>query len=330
MKQSIPRELKQVIQEYGWGKPYRVIRNKNAWYISSPQGHFFLKKTEMSADELRFLQQMLTKIRQEGYPQVLPFIHTRKHETLVSQKDARWYATPWIQTRNPTQRDVKDLVISLAHLHRTAEPFVQKVPDPYPSIDSQWIQRCREKQEHVTQLQQEISRKEFPSPFDQTFAKYQSVLDQSLNFVIQGMEKFIELEAGKPPRSTLCHNRIHASNLVNDDEGFYWVDFDHAVIDSPARDLAMFIRRFADQENAADLFAWYDHEYPLNPKEKRLLALYLAYPERILKEVKSYYQGVHVSSEPAWQKKLEQEAQKLINIQQFVVELWPVKKKRTR
>lgn len=328
MNQSVPRELKSVIREYGWGKPYRMTRNKNAWYISSPQGKYFLKKTNISSDRLKFLQQILTKIRNEGYQELLPFIHTRKLESLVSHAQGRWYATPWKQTQN-SKRDVKDLVVSLARFHRFAEPFVKEVSDRY-QVDSQWIQRCRENKELTTQFKQKVSKKEFPSPFDHTFAKYHPVLDQSLNFVIQGMDKFMKSEAGKPPRYTLCHNRIHSSNIVYDDKGFYWVDFDHAIIDSPVRDLAMFIRRFANQENSADLLEWYEREFPLRPKEKRLLALYLAYPEKILKEVKNYYHGVHVSTEPSLQKKLEKEAQKLINVQQLVVELWPVQKKRTR
>lgn len=321
----IPKPLKRVFQAYGWEEPHRVYQNKNTWFISCPEGEFFLKRSSISHQDFIRLQTVLDKIRWEGFTQLLPFIHTRSGEAIVSDKKNQWYATPWKKSQH-IQFPVEDLVRSLAQLHRLTEPIVRKESDWFTIVDQNWIRRWREKREKIKTEKQRIAHKEYPSPFDHSLSMHYDTIDQSLHFAIRGMEKFIKIENGRAPRYTLCHNRIHPSNLVYDQKDFYWIDFDHASLDSPVRDLALFIHRFSHFKKPKELLQLYEQEFELIPKEKRLLALYLAYPEQILKRVHHYREGVTISEEPTSQKRLEKEIEKLLEIQQLVVELWPNQK----
>lgn len=329
MQQAITDDVKRVIHKYGWGKTHRVHNRKNAWYVVADKGTFFLKKSQIPSTKLSMLQELLTKIRKAGVTEILPFVHTKKGKALVTHTTGRWYATPWKQA---SQEQVDPLVAvrSLARLHRAAEPLVQPYNSLHQRVDQSMIDQWRKKQKMNAQLNQQILEKEFPSPFDKSFAAYYNVLDQSLNFAIRGMEKFVRLEKGKPTRYTLCHNRIHESNLIGQDDEFYWVDFDHAVIDSPVRDLAMFIRRYAHLAEPEELLTSYQEEFPLKPKEKRLLALYLAYPERILKQLRRYNEGVQISQESTEQRRLEIAMEQLMHIQQLIIQLWPSKKRGSK
>lgn len=325
MHVSVPETLKRVFQAYGFENPYQIIPNRHTWFVSCSNGRFFVKRSSVSLSHFAWIQACLEKIREKGYSNVLPYIHTKDGKRSLSEQGYKWYATPWIASRREPP-DVDQLVQSLARFHRYAEQVIRGKNRKLPAIDQNWIQRWRRKKEEIIRQKEKVDQKEFPSPFDYSFSKHYPTIHHSLQFAIRGMEKFLKVENGKAPRYTICHNRIHPSNLVHDGENFYWVDFDHASLGSPVRDLALFIQRFSYQRSPKKLLALYEQEFPLLPKEKRLLAVYLAYPGRILKSVRRYDQDVKVSNEPIPQRQLEEEMEQLSAIQQLVVDLWPTRK----
>lgn len=323
MHGSIPEFIKAVFQKFGWKKPYQVDRRQNTWLVSCPKGRFFLKQSKVSWDDLSFIHKILKKIHEKGYTNLLPFIHTKDGKTVISEQGKQWYATPWKESRQKPA--VRELVQSLARFHRYAEREVQNERNRFTVIDQNWLRRWQKKQEEIKSEKEQLDQKEFPSPFDYSFSKHYATIHQSLQFALRGMEKFRKVEHGKAPRYTLCHNRIHPSNIVCDEKDFYWVDFDHASIDSPVRDLSLFIQRYAHLESPKKLLQLYEQVYELYPIEKRLLAVYLAYPERVLKRLRQYHHSLAISSEPHSQRRFEKEIEHLIKIQQLVVDLWPVK-----
>lgn len=324
MSTIVSEDLKKVFQTFGWGIPYRIAQNRNTWLVSFPEGNFFLKRSNISPQQFELLQTILDRVRWEGYTQLLPFIHTKDGKAFVKDQKNLWYATPWKKTQDQSL-SAEELVRSLARFHRLAEPMVKDKTKWFTKIDQDWIRRWKDKKEKLKEEKQKMKQKEFPSPFERSFAQNYDTIVQSLDFAIRGMEKFLKIENGLSPRYTLCHNRIHPSNLVFDEKDFYWVDFDHASLDSPVRDLALFIHRFSHLKEPKELLNLYEQEYELKPKEKRLLALYLAYPEQILKRIR-VHEGITVSGELTSLKRLEKDIDQLLAIHQLVVELWPSRK----
>jgi hypothetical protein len=91
---------------------------------------------------------------------------------------------------------------------------------------------------------------------------------------------------------------IEATYVLHDSAQLYLIDFDQMTIDSPARDLALFYRRHLEKAlegNEEIAFEWleaYEKEFPLGRGEKILFAIYLLFPERVFKEIETYYQGI--------------------------------------
>lgn len=326
MSQAVPKDLNHVLKAYGWKEPKKVFQNRNKWFIETSEGSFFLKRSPLPTSSFTLVQEMLEKLRWEGYTHVLPLIHTRDGTPFFSDRGQPWYVVPWKQSKG-TSVEVEDLILSLAQLHRLSIPFVKDNQEDFTRIDQKWIDQWRKKKEKLYQIKQTVTEKEFPSPFDQNLLRHYHQIEQSLTFAIRGMEKFVAIEDGQSPRYTLCHNRIHPNNLVYDDQTFYWVDFDHVSFNSPVYDLALFIHRFSHLKSPGELLQIYDKECKLDPKERRLLALYLAYPERLLKRIHLYYKGITLSEEPLSQKRFEQEINRMFEIQQLVVQLWPNRKR---
>jgi spore coat protein YsxE len=324
--------LAEVLEQYGW-EPAYVQYAGNVWRVSLPDGEFALKKSQAPREKLWLLHQILEQVRTDGYPHLLPWARNKQGEPVVQVREERWYATPWKNIwENERKVPATEMVKALAHLHSLAEPVVEKFPELPLPIDSGVIGEWKNKQGKLAEYADKVEQREFPSPFDQSFRALREPLDRMFHFAIRGMERFVETEDGVPPRYTLCHRRLHESNVVYDDDQFYFIDFDHAQVESPVRDLALAIKRFADMDGEGEppfaLIEAYESVYSLKPKEKKLLALYLSYPERIMKMLKQYYDMPQVSfTEAQAVKRLETEMMRWDQVQELVKQLWPNRQK---
>ncbi|SFJ42285.1 phosphotransferase [Thermoflavimicrobium dichotomicum] len=321
-------ELTQVISQYGWN-PTAVHPVGSIYQVVEPDGTAYaLKRTKKSKEKLLLLHQFLEQTREAGCQHILPWIQTLAGEAVVTTDSRNWYATPWIDTKEKQTLTPSQLIRSLGIFHRLAEPVVQ----PYIKLANHVTEKLprgwRGKKEEIFQLVEQEERG-FLSPFEKNLIKNRKQLEQTFHFAISGMEKFLEHESGKAPRYTLCHRRLHSSNILPGDEGFYWIDFDHAQVNTPVRDVAMFFHRLVsdqgDVEEHARLLQEYEQENPLLPKEKRLLAVYLAYPERLVKIVKAYMHEPKLSYESTYVRQLDKVFRQIDVLQEWSKELWVTK-----
>jgi spore coat protein YsxE len=322
-------EIWGVIQQYGW-QPTLFQQRGNVWQVGSGNQIFSLKRSKASREKLLLVHQMLEKVRSQGYDHLLPWIPTINGEWVVTGPSGRWYATPWKEAYDVEEDQRKssgvELMRGLARLHRFAEVVVEPYPELQQRIEERTITPWKQKQ---AQLQECKGEREFKSPFDQVVEDSQADVDKLLTFAIRGMERFIETEQGKAPRYTLCHGRIHPRNTLQAEDQFYFVDFDHARVDSPVRDIATVLRRYEAEEGPFALLDAYEAEWKLQPKEKKLLALYLAYPEGVLKTMDQYYREATISQvESTAVRKLEGELKQLDSLEGMIRSLWPTKKVR--
>jgi Ser/Thr protein kinase RdoA (MazF antagonist) len=317
------------MRQYGW-QPTLLQQRGNVWQVGSGDKTFALKCSKAAREKLLLVRQMLEEIRAQGYPHLLPWIPTVHGEWVVAGPSGRWYATPWKEAygvEGDTRKSVGvELMRGLARLHRSAEPVVAPYAELKRQMGEREITQWKQKQE---QWQEAKGEREFKSPFEQMIEDSQADVDKLLTFAIRGMERFIETEKGKPPRYTLCHCRIHPRNTLPEEDQFYLVDFDHAQVDSPIRDIATVLRRYEAEEGPSELLDAYESEWKLQPKEKKLLALYLAYPEGVLKTMDQYYRNATISQvESSAVRKLERELKQLDSLQGMIRSLWPTKKVR--
>jgi spore coat protein YsxE len=332
------REWWEVVRQYGW-EPAKVEQVGGVWRVTCDDGAYALKLSPASREKLSLLARMIDSLHAEGFEQVLPWVRTTSGDAVVSGESGTWYATPW-KERSEDEPEGKgipasEVVQSLARLHRLSEPLVAMFPELCRPVARELADNWKKNKEELNDFAETTEQKKFPSPFENLYRLCQEQVERMFNFSIRGLERFAEAEEGKPPRFALCHRRIHPSNLVQIGERFYWIDFDHAQADSPARDLALAIRRFSGEEGrgetAAELLEAYEQENKLTPMERKLLALYLSYPEGVIRHVKGYVNRTRISSTEAEAvRELERELNRLEQLQELVRQLWPAKKAKTQ
>lgn len=322
----------EVLRQYGYEDAY-MEQVGDVVYLAMPEGEFALKRSNAPREKLILLHRLLNGAIQSGCEHLLPWIETEQGEPLVELKGTCWYLTPWKRPSSQEEKpwSSKEGMVALARLHRATEPGCRELTELTPSIEPKKIEHWQQKLEKLEQYADQGKEREFASPFDRAFVESKDQLMRSFQFAIRGLQRYRESEEGAIPRAVLCHTRLHPSNVVYDGQKLYWIDFDHAQVDTPARDVALAIQRFSlyDGENPFALLEAYEQEWKLEPKEKRLLALYLSYPERILKTLGRYYGKAHTATvEPHYTKRFEREISKFEQIQELVKSLWPSKKKQ--
>lgn len=321
-------ELWDVIEAYGF-KPSKVEFVSGVYRIQDQGETYALKKSNRSKEKLMLFYQMSEELRNNGYPHLLSWQQTLSGEPVVKTDHAVWYATKWVgdQESSTNYESAIPLVKSIAIFHRLAEPITARFPMLQQQEKEDRLDRWRERKEKWEGYVQQASSQEYPSSVDRLIHENCEMVDKLFTFALKGMERFLKIENENPTRTTLCHQRIHPSNCVQDDEQFYWIDWDHVRVDTPVKDLALFIHRFTEQEGPEEILYAYEEENPLSVKEKRLLAIYLAYPERFLSKVSKYYEEPRIATEgESWQE-IQQE---FLNYQSFyplISELWNSHKK---
>jgi spore coat protein YsxE len=331
---QLPEEravLEQVFERYGW-VPLQVRPVGGVLRVQTADGAFALKKSSGSAEQLAWLHKVMETVHAKGQEVFLPWLNTSDGKPFVQIEDAVWYATPWVESDAALRETlpVEELPAMLSHVHRLAFPIVGKQSERKPSIHAERLQGWKDKLGKLAEYREVLESRTFRSPFDHAFAADAKYVEQALRFAVRGMEKFLESDKGIVPRYTLCHGRIHPSNLLKKDDGWVWIDWDHAAVDSPARDLGAFFRRFSrqlDHEKEPQFYLTrYEEGWKLSGKEKKLLALYLAYPERPLRLLTRYYEMPGRIEEPVAVRRWEEEILHLRWLQSLIRSLWPSKK----
>lgn len=301
--------MRKVFQAFRWS-PTSVQPKTGVWEIVEGDRRYALKESSASREKLIVLHRMLEQVRTTGYPHLLPWIKAANGEVVVSAYGKQWYATPWQEATEETPPNAIDLATALGEFHRLSEPVAAQFPKLHKLIGQDEVEVWKERQTRVKEWQELSAEAQIST------VSGSNLSDHGFTFAIKGLDKFFSTDKGVAPRYTLSHERIHPSNVLPSEEGFYWVDFDHAELNTPVRDLATLVHRFPEV-SATEIISAYEKENKLLPKEKRLLLVYLAYPERLVRIVERNEDDVD----------FERELAHVEACQTLAKTLWPSKKK---
>jgi spore coat protein YsxE len=331
--------LEPVFRRFGWS-PQQVRRVRGVLQVHVGDQVYALKKVAIPADEMKRIQSMLQTVIAREYPYLLPFVHTVDEEEGVETDTGYWIAQEWTGTavKRGDALPQADVIRGLARFHRLTLPIVAGKKASVQHLNPSETERRQAFETRLEEWRSVAEKRTFPSPFDKSFQRHLPFVQKALSFSLQGMKRWIQSEGGEAPRYTWIHGRIHPQNVVAKEDGaptspekgsWAWIDWEHARIDSPVRDVACFLRRMVpmDRDEVMDPFALlaeYEEEFPLNGKEKRLLSIHLSFPEQPLKLINQYYSGQR-DDEGTLVRRLEEEVDRLELFQDWVRKHWAKK-----
>ncbi|WP_273850954.1 phosphotransferase [Guptibacillus spartinae] len=272
--------------------PERVVRMGKVTKIETERGSFALKETKLGKEQMDRILYLEERLKQLQFASFVPIERTKYGDAFVFTEDGVAYLTPWVDGgEGHAPQKEEQFVLNLAELHGyTArdQAFSEEViKQSYQKMILMRESRQFEMEKYVNSIEKRV----YLSPFELTFVTHFHRLMKYCDLAKTRLDQWYEqvLEA-KRYRSVFCHGKCSLSHYVMNGGRGYFINFERAVIDTPVRDLAYFIRSSVHpfQFNPATTTAHigrYESQFSLLEEEKELLASYLYFPESVFNSV---------------------------------------------
>lgn len=317
---------KWVLKEYDF-YPERIEERDNQKMIYCQRGAFILKETKAPKQYVDWLAEMMWQLKQKGFSAVLPFYPNKYGDRYVVFAERCYYVLPIIQDQVEEKYKESwelDTLRLLAELHqKTVSSSTNRCPLKPLSL-SRLEKRWRKRLEQLADYRELAVKKRMMSPFELAFVDKFDYLHQLGERAIYYLQEWQRKYGGSKLRYVLCHGHVGRKTVLHTKEGRFLINFDRANMDSPARDLALYYRKNVNLgeeyglEHALHYLASYEDLFTLTSAEKLLFAIFLLFPEQVIKEIERYYGQATDWTEVKQTAFLEKQIKGTLTIRQFI------------
>lgn len=277
-------------------KPLQVRAIRKVYKVTTPHGVFALKPTNLSEEELVFIQGVLLHLAKKGFP-ALPFCTIHSGQPFMTMGNTRFLLMPWFDGAEANFQHLNELntgVKLLARLHRISEGFpTARAPGDrvywgkWPRI---WSRRLNQLVyfKGLSGLGREA--------FDRIYARHAPYFLKQASRALSALEAspYLRLVVEERQRSYLCHHDFSARNLLLADDRCCLVDFDYCLCDLRLHDLANLMLRLLRQDKwqytrARFALLVYHRQYPLTASHLQVLHAFFQWPQDFWQVGLQYY-----------------------------------------
>ena len=270
----------------------RTRKGRGSILVDTPQETYVFAEYSGTEEHLAAQNRLLTLLSEKSTLFSESIVSCREGTLSVKDQDeVRYTLKTWQEGRecNPEERwDCLEAMGVLAELHNCLESVAAE-DEGLPSFapGREYEKRNRELRRVRKYLKQRGSKQ----PFERMLGK---VCD---DFSGQGERIASEWEqvlaAGNPSGRRLCHGDFQYHNLVLTKKGWFLQNFERCCLDSPVRDLSLFLRKILEKENwsvplGRDLLAAYEEKRRMTNFDRMDLYYRLSYPEKFWKIANFY------------------------------------------
>lgn len=290
-------EFKFLYQYYSL-QPKEIHRIQSVWKVTTDRGVFAVKKSHTPPEHFQFVVDALHRLYHRGFGGIVPYVMSNTGIPYIPLDEGILYVTPWIEgvtggelvNHQPLWLDKAFEQLGIIHrLCRKESVDWSEVEEEATLLLNNWSQMT----EWLHECIELVHKRMYPSPVDVVFMANADLL------VEMGVEACGRLDEWckhakdrKELEFTFCHGRISPDHLIYSDQ-LYMINYDHASMDFPARDLAYLIRSAVLKAKHGDLVVkglqLYLEENPLQPADLEVLKLSLLFPAQIIHFLKRYY-----------------------------------------
>lgn len=270
----------------------RTRKGRGAILVETPQETYVFAEYAGTEDHLVAQNNLLTLLSENTTLFLEKLIPNREGELLVKDHDeVRYTLKTWQEGRecNPEEPwDCMEGMCILAKLHNCLKEVEAKEEGfPVFSPDREYEKRNRE----LRRVRKFLKQRGVKQPFERLLGK---VCDE---FSEKGEEIATRWEqcSAKNPSSggRFCHGDFQYHNLVLTKNGWFLQNFERCCLDSPVRDLTLFLRKILEKKNwsvplGRDLLGAYEEANGLTEFDRMDLYYRLSYPEKFWKIANFY------------------------------------------
>ncbi|MGN0335274.1 MAG: CotS family spore coat protein [Lachnospiraceae bacterium] len=280
----------------------KTWKGRGVYYCDTSQGLHVLKEFHGSEEKLERISQLLTKLECVEFFSTDRPVRNKEGTFLVKDfEEKKFVLKRWQEGRECDPRsdfDICRAVEALAVFHEKAHHIwdfeSEKEAEKFVAGDLQTEMEKRTRE--LKRVQQFIRGKQKKSPFESCYLEIvPEYLEQAGKLAEQLKETpYASLRKKAVEERRICHGEYMQHNVLFDRSKVMLTNFEHVQIDLQLMDLFLFLRKIMEKQGwristGEKLLRTYEVICPLSAEEKRILALRLAYPEKLWKLANHYY-----------------------------------------
>lgn len=280
----------------------RTWKGRDVYFIEASKGRYLLKEHRGSEEKIEKLYQLLISLKDVQFFRTDLPVRTKEGNFLSRDEDEVTYLLKrWEEGRECDPRSDLDVCRSmegLAIFHSRAKELwtfeKESQRAKYEGTDSllEMEKRTRELKKIRTFIRKKNGKNEFEAAYLEIIPGFLAEAEEFTGRLRDSGYEAIQRRALKEGR--ICHGEYTQHNLLFDRSRLILTNFEHAHLGLQCTDVALFLRKIMEKQG------WriaqgekYLHSYevvrPMEEKERAVLGLLLAYPEKLWKLANHYY-----------------------------------------
>ncbi len=293
----------------------RTWKGRGAILCETDQGIRILKEYTGSKERLILEQILLQRIRENGFPHIEEILSDKEGKPYYSDDErTTYFVKSYFEGREcniKDQQECRIAVRTLANLHRAmicpdlaAQMNLNCLPIQY-----EFEKRNKELHRVRKFLKEKSQKTEFELFLQKNYDYfYEKALQTTEELSQYPLQKWLE---DLQEEGSFCHGDFQYHNLLFSGDGTVSViNFEKATLDSPVRDLYLFMRKLLEKNSwnstlGAELLEEYEKERMLTVNDRIQLLYRFLYPEKFWKIVNFYYNSTKSWIPLRYKEKLE-------------------------
>ncbi len=269
----------------------RTWKGRGAILCETGQGILILKEYAGHKEKAVFQDALLNRVREKGFQNVESILRNREQELITRDQEGNSYLLKtYFEGRECNVKDMEECrqaAETLAAFHRASQmaaPFLGV--QPVHPVHVEFEKHNRE----LRKVRKFIKGRGRKTDFEICLMKN---YDYFFNLALQVTEE-LQSFRNRGEGYFACHGDYQYHNIIVSGNGMSLINFEKCAIDSPVRDLYLFMRKLLEKYSWAEnvgfeLVNAYHRIRPLEKEECLQLYYRLAYPEKFWKIVNFYY-----------------------------------------
>lgn len=275
----------------------RSWKGRGAILCETKTGIKILKEYRGSEKRLSLQKKIFEKMDEKGFFSHERILTTKEGELLVKDEEMNsYFLKEYREGKECNLNDYKDgskAAAFMAHLHKSMtlpDVVAEEEIQPFSLID-EYEKHNRELRRVKKYLKAKRQKEDFEYylylNFDLFLEKAEKVVEE-----MKQREDVFSLENLKKG-GTLSHGDLQHHNILMQKDDIYFINFEKFVLDSPMRDLSLFLRKVMEKnlwskELGQYILQSYEKEKTITEAQKLQLYYRLKYPEKFWKIVNFY------------------------------------------
>ena len=261
-------------------------------YDISPKRVTIVNDTKIIDDKV-----VIKKKKCDNLNDIYKYLKSRSFDYFpdVIDIDDEYEVYPYIKDNNePREQKAMDLMYLLGLLHSKTTFYREIDTDKKKEVYESIIEKLDYLNNYYNDLITMIESEVYMSPASYLIARNINIIFSSIYYAKDNIESWYKMDDTKNERVVNIHNNISLDHYIKSEKP-YLISWNRSKIDSPIYDLLSFYKNHYLEFDFADLFYYYESNYPLKEKERTLLFAYMAIPDKIDIDVDQYEMCIKIN-----------------------------------